>query len=135
MTQNEHLERIKSRCLANLALAEKRTLGIAMFSTVNPNTAQPHYYVRFGAAHVADVIGKDNAAYIAACAGNAEAGWKATIAAIEGFLGHHAYLSQCLCGCTTANEAGDRDICNRCIALDQLEQSIAAILAAWEDSL
>jgi hypothetical protein len=27
MTQTEHLERIKSRCLANLTLAEKRTPG------------------------------------------------------------------------------------------------------------
>jgi hypothetical protein len=51
--------------------------------------------------------------------------------AIEGLLGQHGYLEQCFCGCTTANEAGDRDICSRCIALDQSEQSLTTLCDQW----
>jgi hypothetical protein len=94
---------------------------MAMFSTVNPNAAQPQHYVHFGAAHVADVIGEDNAVFIAACAGAAEAGWRATIAAIEG-------LQPML----IAGHRCDSTVCDTCNAAN----AIAAILVAWpEDSL
>lgn len=74
----EKLARIKARCLELLALAEKRTPA-------------PWFVTKQGGV-ASDVIGEgwrvisgptQNAAFIAACAGAAEAGWRTTIAAIE----------------------------------------------------
>jgi hypothetical protein len=83
------LEKIKAKCRANLALAEKRTPGRWVFSqdygdgrtqVVHTDEDEPWFLVEetHGAPHP-----KRNAAFIAACAGAAEAGWKATIAAID----------------------------------------------------
>lgn len=77
MTTTEHLEKIKARCLANLALAKKRTPG--------EYTAEA-CYVDADAVQVVTCVGRNanrNAAYIAACAGAAEAGWKTTVATID----------------------------------------------------
>lgn len=35
------------------------------------------------------------------------------------------YLEQSFCGCTVANEAGERDICGRCIALDEADKALS----------
>ena len=69
MTTTEHLQKIKAKCLALLAIAEKRTQG------------------KWGVMNCL-WIAKDeqDAEFIAACAGPAEAGWKATVAAIDFLL-------------------------------------------------
>jgi hypothetical protein len=77
MTTNEHLERIKQKCRANLALAEKRTPGEWCLSRNGSATYAGTDQVCYCGNYPAD------AAYIAACAGDAEAGWNATIVAIE----------------------------------------------------
>ncbi len=76
MNTTEKLNAIADKCRANLALAAKRTPGnwIAEDNWVGKDhsaiATTCHY------AHDAD------AAYIAACAGAAEAGWRTTLAAI-----------------------------------------------------
>jgi hypothetical protein len=81
MTTEEHLNRIKEKCLANLALAEKRTPG-KWHVYGESNCADQ--FVMISETRSIDCFSKVNAAYIAACAGFAEAGWRSTIAAIEG---------------------------------------------------
>jgi hypothetical protein len=39
---------------------------------------------------------------------------------------HRQYLLLEKCYCTVGNEAGDRDICGRCISLDMLDEALAA---------
>ena len=68
MTTTEKLQKIKAECERLLALAEKRTPG-KWFPT--GRTA---------------CYNANDAEFIAACAGLAEAGWKATIAAIDDIL-------------------------------------------------
>lgn len=41
-----------------------------------------------------------------------------------------SYLEIEKCACTVGNEAGDRDICGRCIALDEADKA----LEAWRDA-
>ncbi len=40
---------------------------------------------------------------------------------------HQRYLDRSLCGCVFANEAGDRDICGRCLAMENVEQCLERI--------
>jgi hypothetical protein len=123
MTTTEHLEKIKSKCRANLARAAKRTPGKwremedmngKQYTGKFVEQAEDVNYV------IAEIIGhqageQHDAAFIAACAGDAEAGWKATIAAIEWAL--------VLLDCTNELDAGEHRMIN-------------TILAAWpEDSL
>jgi len=128
MTQTEHLEKIKSRCFANLALAAKRTPGKwremedmngKQYTGKFVEQAEDVNYV------IAEIIGhqtgeQHDAAYIAACAGAAEAGWKATILQITWLLDDWQ----------AADEDGDTD----CVRA--LERRAETILAAWSaDSL
>jgi len=83
MTTQEHLQKIKTKCQANLALAEKRTQGKWYLDDDRVYVA-PH--IKVASAISVNLTSKedyDNAAFIAACAGSAEAGWRATIAAID----------------------------------------------------
>lgn len=94
MNTTEHLELILAYCRRCLAIAEKRTPG--MWDSVEHRAYHTSYIVRGGAAknqlsqcfnwqdNGFDIRSKDNAAFIATCAGAAEAGWRATIASIEG---------------------------------------------------
>jgi len=86
MTTIERFQAIKAECQRLLALAEKRTHGRWTLSAG---------CIKAGAATVAnpprmtDVLppgGIGDAEFIAACAGPSEAGWKATIAAIDDIL-------------------------------------------------
>lgn len=93
MTTIEHLQRIKSRCQELLATAETRTPGkwVPHFNTVA--TRKNWWDVASTNSH--ECVGHEdcpmiheeekqsNANFIASCAGPAEAGWRATIAAIE----------------------------------------------------
>jgi hypothetical protein len=76
MNTQEHLNLIKAKCQELLAIAEKRTAG---------KWEQDHLYVDTDDNN--DLIKAEgninNATFIASCAGPAEAGWRATIAAID----------------------------------------------------
>ena len=106
MTTQEHLNAIVAKCKSLLELAERRTQGswtpdggwVAKGYTVIATT---HH----GSRHA-------DSAYIAACAGSAEAGWRATIAAIEGIQSLH-------------HSEGPRGTYEMC----------SAILAAWPEEL
>jgi hypothetical protein len=90
MTTEQHLSAIVAFCERNLALAAKRTpppwpveylRRILRFADKNPMAAgvdNEESYDGLGMAPDAD-----DAQFIAACAGAAEAGWRATISAIE----------------------------------------------------
>jgi len=84
MKLDEKLQRIKVECQRLLALAEKRMPGkwVSEYSTNHKNggirAAFDHVFLFRGS-----YIDSEDADYIAACAGPAEAGWRATIAAID----------------------------------------------------
>ena len=94
MTTQEHLNAIVAKCKSLLELAEGRTQGGwvrsgydikqphgRQIADVGPHHTPPYEYPT--ACRMAD---ERNGDFIAACAGSAEAGWRATIAAIEGLL-------------------------------------------------
>jgi hypothetical protein len=77
MTTTERLQRIRTKCVELLEIAEKRTPS-AWFNDGD--------LIDTSAGVISCDTGfssENNAAFIAACAGPAEAGWKATIAAIS----------------------------------------------------
>lgn len=80
MTTEEHLDLILTFCRSRLALAEKRTPGPwrHMSGSAARGIRSPNYIVV-----PCSVFDAEDAAFIASCAGAAEAGWRATIAAIE----------------------------------------------------
>ena len=87
MDKQEHLNRIKAKCLTNLALAEKRTHGKWNTESDWPRVmSKSGHQVAMCCPSLAARFKGDatpDSAYIAACAGPAEAGWRSTIAAIE----------------------------------------------------
>ena len=91
MSTQEHLNRIKAKCQELLAIAEKRTAGKWCKSKTCvgiPAVMQDCRAVALmGIRSNGDALDlrnfECNAAFIASCAGAAEAGWRATIAAIE----------------------------------------------------
>ena len=80
MTTTEKLQRIRSKCVELLEIAEKRTRG--KWGT------DGHEVVGIEQRPICNVSWtvhrEGNAAFITACAGPAEAAWKSTIAAIDG---------------------------------------------------
>lgn len=93
----EKLNKIKAECERLLALAEKRTPGKWFSRNAGVRVVKESEF------KLADVLidrsmtpamsrglsgtsGFDDAEFIAACAGPAESGWRATIAAIDGIL-------------------------------------------------
>lgn len=100
MTTEEHLKKIKAKCESLLAIAEKRTPG--EWTLFHQQGERPGIecgdtsIVIIGReddfADDGGVRGRDdveaihNAAFIASCAGTAEAGWRSTIAAIDALL-------------------------------------------------
>jgi len=122
MTTTEHLEKIKAKCLANLALAENRTQGTWEWKAGKEIEYDPYidlmcgYKVVLGPRHDGNfgsqlISTPSDRTYIAACAGAAESGWKSTIAAIE--------TAQLL-------ESVNSDITNAIVD---------AIIAAWPEEL
>jgi hypothetical protein len=79
MTTTEHLQKIRARCVELLEIASKRTPGKwsnpkGPGSVYNDAEQQLTYTGEYEAG---------DAVFIASCAGPAEAGWRATIAAID----------------------------------------------------
>lgn len=126
MTTTDKLQRIRAKCVELLATAEKRTSGEW---TIGDETNQ-HIEICIGDAianldrqnrYGLDMIfSRDemraDGHFIAACAGNAEAAWRSTIAAIDHIIPLHAMLCE---GIT-------QDFC---------EKQMLAIIAAWPDEL
>jgi len=95
MTTTEHLQKIKAECERLLAIAKKRTKGEwSMFNKSRTLTIdignEPHgrlpsiiNWPGFDSNNLPYNKNVANAAFIVACAGTAEAGWRSTIAAIE----------------------------------------------------
>jgi len=82
-TQLEHLRLLKAHLESLLETAKKRTPGEwlnvgANFYSSGRNVGACFYSGTHGLALV------ENAAFIASCAGNAEAGWQSTLTAISG---------------------------------------------------
>lgn len=90
MTTDEHLDLILAKCRALLALAEKRTPGEW---SKHPNIAINRWQITTGRYNCAEVLTEGNAGFIAACAESAEAGWRATIAAIEGLRNNGGWMN------------------------------------------
>ncbi len=115
MTTTEHLQRIRARCVELLALAEKRTPGIWDVGKKGDNLLYAED-VEGGWYALAEIARRDGQ-YIAACAGAAESGWRATIAAIDGLL----YAKALAYSTSAANAVIDRGLSN--------------IIAAWPEEL
>ncbi len=139
MTTSEHLQRIKAKCEQLLELAAKRTpgkWGTQIYETLA--AAQDEGFFEWASPINSLLTGPvgmvwsqngnasaglpgsieasaDNVTFIASCAGPAEAGWRATIAAIDSCM---------------ADEAAYQRMFN--IANEQL---ILGILAAWPEEL
>jgi len=94
MEKQEHLNRIKAKCLANLALADKRTQGKWLNSKHTIGSVERHFIGLNPVTTIASINtnclaysnGSHDASFIATCAGPAEAGWRSTIAAIDALL-------------------------------------------------
>lgn len=86
MTEQEHLDKIEAKCNACLALAKMRTPGEwhqrANNRIYDTNARQVGTTI---SPDFLDLQNHQNAAYIAACASAAEAGWLTTISIIRGF--------------------------------------------------
>jgi len=118
-TTEQQLDAIVVQCKANLALAEKRTQG-----RWTPHQSGRSYKVQPAEIWLGDCSAlpesatRDNAAYIATCAGAAESGWRSTIAAIEG-LQKIAWVEA----------SGNRDYS---WTGEQAFAALTAIVSAWE---
>lgn len=84
MTTTEHLDLIVKRCKELLAIAENRTQGKW---DKRDRDCEAYIFNGFHGRITPDLgnstSAHDDAQFIAACPENAEAGWRATIAAIE----------------------------------------------------
>jgi hypothetical protein len=95
MTQTEHLQLIRARCVELLEIAEKRTAGAwETYHTENPveksgkvgvcrSLSSYDVAACYFALNFSDQQCESNATFIASCAGAAEAGWLTAIAAID----------------------------------------------------
>lgn len=84
MTTEEHLQKIKAKCECLLAIAEKRREYPYAWEAHGSDVAfwwgdecHSGYWLK------SPQLDQSTAAFIASCAGNAEAGWRATIEIVE----------------------------------------------------
>lgn len=86
MTTNEKLERIAARCRELLALAENRTRGKWTWNR-DVLTDEDGGIICDATTYSGEDFAwmRNNAVFAGACAGPAEAGWRATLAAIATF--------------------------------------------------
>jgi hypothetical protein len=136
----EHLRKIERHLHHLLANAEKRTPGRWAFDPDNIGGGAWSYYGLVNAdsgesvpVHVL-VERPQNAPFIASCAGNAEAGWKATRAAIARILGCPR------CGGTGITKGwmptyNDPDNASMAPEAEPCCEGASDILAAWPDEL
>lgn len=88
--QLDHLRRIDALLANLLATAQKRTPGEWSsgpgLNLQMQNTGKTYVHPGIAAMFQSNLFAEEDAAFIASCAGNAEAGWRATRAAIEFLL-------------------------------------------------
>ena len=80
MSHEEHLSRIVAKCRELLAIAEKRTPGKWSVSHSDKNGL---HKIESKLVFVSSDTFEEDAVFVANCAGPAEAGWRATIEAID----------------------------------------------------
>ena len=80
-SQIEHLKLIDAHLERLLSTAEKRTPGEYVKLGTYVGSKDNHHGIA-DCCYCGDLENEDNAVFIASCAGNAEAGWRATRAAI-----------------------------------------------------
>ena len=116
MTTTERLQRIRTKCVELLEIAEKRTPGAWFNDGDLIDTSAGVISCDTGC------LSENNARFIAYCAGNFERALRSTIAAIDGLLA----ISQ--------NEvsADDAHACNH---PSDASDAINKILAAWPEEL
>ncbi len=117
-TTTERLQRIRAKCVELLEIAEKRTPGKW------PNDGD---LIDTSAGVISCDTGcssEDNACFIVACVGPAEAGWRSTIAAID----RHARMAE------TVAYIANPDMAMLAIK-HELHLQACDILAAWPEEL
>lgn len=88
MTKHEHLQRIRAKCVENLAIAEKRTPGKWLYgwNMIGDGIGTIICIAPMRSETLTASEWVEDKRFIAACAGAAEAGWRSTIAAIDFLL-------------------------------------------------
>jgi hypothetical protein len=134
------LQAIKAKCQEMLAIAEKRTPGKwddrwnGVFVENGKDYRYPSTLLTVcysSAATRGEDVWPQNSAFIASCAGPAEAGWRSTIAAIDDWLDLFHEMDAYADG---APDAPPHDrLCNSTAHFAQ--RSMARIISAWEDQL
>lgn len=119
MNTQEKLKRIKARCQELLAIAEKRTPGKWSYAVENLGSEIAYYVTHGPVLNVCLDTDKADAQYIASCAGPAEAGWRATIAAIDFYL----------------EEPSLPDVYSQPCLDKYLEELAENIITAWPDEI
>jgi hypothetical protein len=126
--QLDHLKRLDAHLDALLALAAKRTPG--EWKTKDDLCAKSGYhFVGMASSPLGTVVTgiEADAAFIAACAGRAEAGWRATKAAIADWLTLYNSTEGYADGAPDAS-THDR-LCNEVSSICRI--NLGHILAAW----
>lgn len=144
MTASEHLQKIKAKCQELLAIAERRTAGRWQQGNSSQEMNMDMVYRKpneDGQSAGIPTFGRNSglsreqdqhdAAYIASCAGPAEAGWRATIAAIDDWLNFYVYTDGFADG---APDASPHDkLCNEIAHM--CRANLNRIIAAWPEEL
>jgi hypothetical protein len=88
MTQTEHLKLIRARCVELLEIAEKRTAGawsVVPFGNYDEYKIEPEIFTGEPVEATGMTLG--DATFVASCGtGATEAGWLATVAAVDGII-------------------------------------------------
>lgn len=129
MTRDEKLDAILAHCRELLALSEKRTTG--KWKVVQTNDGKEISNHRQSWVASSDDIVALNATFIASCAGNAEAGWRSTIEAIEGLrqMENFKDLNGSSRGPWCENDG------QGCMACNHASEMLDSIITAWEGQL
>lgn len=128
MNTVEHLQLIRARCVELLEIADKRTAGAWRCAHKKRETGsysiQTYYipYIKKDSNVIAEGWESDEEkdsdfTFIAACAGAAEAGWRATITAIDGLQGYAAFT--------------ESDNASVCLIGQPAQDAINSIITAW----
>lgn len=138
MTTTEKLEHIKNKCREIIALGEKRMHGrwkvvnlgqgseVLCVTQEEGNQVYNHYVTETGSA---------NAAFIAACAGPAEAMARSTIAAIDGAMDQHQHANS-IRQFLKVNSQYWNDLQPHLYRIEKQAKCLTdIILAAWPDEL
>ena len=133
MTNQKRLQSIRARCVELLAIAEKRSRGEWGWQIYDvgaseqearvflPSSDSSRQWQRTTLA-TTERHNVQDATFIASCAGNAEAGWRATIAAIDGLT------------CVIQGIQG-RGVHFAGGAKNDAQKAIESIIAAWPEEL